>query len=140
MTAGAVVVDTNVLVAGLLTADESCPPVRILDGMLSGAFPYLLSAALFAEYRAVLLLPPIAARHGLTVEDIDQLLEDLVAGAVWREPVAAISAPDPGDDHLWSLVACHPGTSLVTGDQLLLSNPPRGTKVMAPREFMGQWS
>ena len=49
MTVGPVVVDTNVVVAALLTADAAAPPARILDGMLGGRFLYLLSPALLAE-------------------------------------------------------------------------------------------
>ncbi len=136
MTVHALVIDTNVVVAALLTADASSPPARILDRMLAGRFPYLLSPALLAEYRAVLLRPAIATRHGLVAEEIDQLLEELTAGAVWREPAAGPTAPDPGDDHLWALVGSHPGAWLVTGDRLLLDQPPIGVIVITPRQFL----
>lgn len=39
-------IDTNVVVSGLLTADPASPTARILDGMLDGRFPYLLSIVL----------------------------------------------------------------------------------------------
>jgi putative PIN family toxin of toxin-antitoxin system len=131
-----VVVDTNVVVAALLTADAASPPACILDLMLSGRILYPLSPALLAEYRTVLLRPAIRDRHGLTVEEIDLLLEELVAGAIWREPGGGAPAPDPGDDHLWALAGCHPGACLVTGDRLLLDNPPEGVKVVTPRQFL----
>jgi len=136
VTAGPVVVDTNVVVAALLTADAAAPPARILDGMLGGRFLYLLSPALLAEYRSVLLRPAIRSRHGLTVAEVDLLLEELVAGAVWREPAAGLPAPDPGDDHLWALAGCHPGACLITGDRLLLDKPPGDFMVIAPRQFL----
>ncbi|AJF06049.1 putative toxin-antitoxin system toxin component, PIN family [Geoalkalibacter subterraneus] len=131
-----VVIDTNVVVAGLLTAGNQSPPARILDSMLSGRFIYLLSPDLLAEYRLVLLRPAIISRHGLSIEEVDDLLEDLAAGAVWREPDKEAKAPDPGDNHLWALLACHPNATLVTGDRLLLENPPPGTKILTPREFL----
>jgi putative PIN family toxin of toxin-antitoxin system len=131
-----VVIDTNVVVAGLLTPNNQSPPARILDGMLNGRFIYLLSPDLLAEYRLVLLRPAIISRHGLSAEEVDDLLEDLAAGAVWREPAKEATAPDPGDNHLWALLACYPKTALVTADRLLLENPPPGTKILAPREFL----
>ena len=136
MTAKAVVVETNVIVAALLTGDVSSPPAQILDGMLGGRFPYLLSPDLLAEYRTVLLRPAICSRHELTVEEVDELLEEFVAGAIWREPAGGIPAPDPGDGHLWALTGCHPGIYLVTGDRLLLDNPHPGIVVVPPRHFL----
>ena len=44
------VIDTNVVVSGLFTADAGSPPARILDGMRQGTFPFLLSDQLLAEY------------------------------------------------------------------------------------------
>lgn len=130
------VVDTNVVVAALLTGDALSPPAQILDGMLGGRFAYLLSPALLAEYRVVLLRPAISSRHGLSVVEIDYLLEDLAAGAIWREPAHRMPAPDPGDDLLWDLVGCHPGTCLVTGDRLLLANPHPESRVVTPRQLL----
>jgi hypothetical protein len=41
------------MIAGPLTAEAGAPRARILDGMRRGAFPFLLSTALLAEYRDV---------------------------------------------------------------------------------------
>ncbi len=131
-----VVIDTNVVVAGLLTANNQSPPARILDDMLNGRFIYFLSPDLLAEYRLVLLRPAIISRHGLSIEEVDDLLEDLAAGAVWREPDKEATAPDPGDNHLWALLSCHPNATLVTGDRLLLENPPPWSNILIPREFL----
>ena len=38
-----VIIDTNVIVAGLLTAHDDSPVARMLDGMLSAAFPFVVS-------------------------------------------------------------------------------------------------
>lgn len=66
MSAATVVVDTNVVVAGLLTAGDASPVARILEGMLAAAFPFVLSEALLAEYRTVLVRPGLRKLHGLT--------------------------------------------------------------------------
>lgn len=59
------VVDTNVVVAGLLTREPTAATARILDSMLAGERRFLLSEALLREVRTVLLRPAIAKAHGL---------------------------------------------------------------------------
>jgi predicted nucleic acid-binding protein len=120
-------------VAGLLTNDQASPPARILDALLEGRLLYLLSTGLLEEYSAVLRRPRIAERHGLADSQIDRLLTELVANAIWREDGAAEPAPDPGDDHLWALLAAAPGSVLVTGDELLLKKPPKRAAVISAR-------
>ena len=104
--------------------------------MLKGRFPFLLSSELLAEYRQVLLRPKIAMLHDLDETEIDQILTELVANAVFREPQSTypLHAPDPGDNHLWALLACEAGAALVTGDKRLLDNPPEGGVVLSPTE------
>ncbi len=128
----AFVIDTNVIVAGLITNDEQSPVAQILDGMLVGKFIYLLSPDLLFEYRTVLNRPRIQKLHKLSITEIDILLTELTADAVWKEPSTSVVAPDPGDNHLWSLLAYQPETMLVTGDKLLLENPPNFATVLTP--------
>lgn len=136
MTPKACIIDTNVIVSGLIGADSNSPPARILDAMLDGDLLYLMSDDLLNEYSSVLRRPRLVRLHGRTDDEIDRLLTDLVANAIWREPVASSDAPDTGDDHLWALLASHPQGQLVTGDQLLLDNPPSGVSVTSPRSFV----
>ncbi len=130
------VIDTNVLVAGLLTRDLASPVARLLDGMLSGAFPFLLSPALLREYREVLLRPAVVRRHGLSDREADTILTEITVNARWCEPSSQVHAPDRGDDHLWTLLAAQPGAVLVTGDRLLLENPQPLAAVLSPRSFV----
>jgi uncharacterized protein len=130
------VIDTNVVVSGVLTQDASAPTAVILDAMLRGRFPFLMGPELLGEVRSVLLRPRIRALHGLSAEEVDALLTTLVALARWHEPgEAAAGAPDPGDDHLWRLLASVPGSVLVTGDDLLQRRPPPFARVLTPRAF-----
>ena len=132
------VIDTNVVVAALLSRAGDSPPRRLLHGMLVGAFHFLLSPNLLAEYRRVLLRRQIRARHGLTAAEVDILLTDIAANGQVRDPAArhAPSAPDPGDDHLWRLLHAAPGATLVTGDRRLIDQPPRFASVVTPRNAL----
>lgn len=104
--------------------------------MLGGDFPYFLSRELLAEYSAV--LRRLVRVHGRTDDEIDCLLAGLAANSVWHEPDAGDAAPaalDAGDNHLWALLAARPRGQLVTGDRLLIENPPDGASVVSPRYF-----
>ena len=136
VTPKACIVDTNVIVSGLIGADPNGPPARILDAMLDGDLLYLMSADLLTEYSSVLRRPRLVRFHGRTDDEIDRLLTDLIANALWREPITSVDAPDTGDTHLWTLLASHPQGQLVTGDRLLLNNPLRGASVISPRRFV----
>ena len=132
------VIDTNVVVAGLISGSADSPVCRVLDGMLVGTFPFLLSTELLEEYRSVLLRPNLRKLHGLSAGEVDAVLTDIAVNAVVREPQVgpALRAPDRGDDHLWQLLATAPGSTLVTGDRALLASPPEFAHVLSPRVFI----
>ncbi len=135
-TASAVcVVDTNVVVSGLISSDKESPTVFVLDAMLGGGLVYLLSQELLNEYSTVLRRPNLMRLHGLSGEDIDRLLTHLVANAMWRDPAVRGDAPDSADRHLWALLAAFPGAVLITGDRLLIKEPPSPGSVISPRRF-----
>ena len=127
-------IDTNVVVAGILGDDPGSPPAVLVDGMVAGRFPFLLSVALVAEYREVLRRPKLRALHGLDDRELETILERIVLEAVVREPAAGgAPGPDPGDRHLWDLVATDERAVLVTGDRALAEEPPEGRSVLSPR-------
>jgi predicted nucleic acid-binding protein len=136
-----VIVDTNIVVSGLITADPEAPTSRILDGMLRGRFPFLLSEQLLAEYRIVLLRPRIQRLHGLSEAEVDVILTEIAINGILRElvplPEDAVG-PDPGDRHLWELLATTKEAVLVTGDRLLREHPPALASVISPTRFVQQ--
>ena len=136
MTRAIAVIDTNVIVAGLLTSDPGAPTARIVDGMRSGTFSFLLSTTLLAEYRTVLLRPKIRLLHKLQERDVDALLTVIVANGIVREPEPAAGSPDPEDSHVWSLLHSERGCVLVTGDHALIEAPLEAASVMTPRQFV----
>ena len=136
MTRRPVVIDTNVVVAGLLTGDASSPVARILDGMLVATFPFVVSESLLAEYRAVLVRSERRRQHGLTATDVDALLTELARHAIVLPPGAGPPAPDAGDQLLWDLLAARPDLALVTGDQVLQRDRGLKARVLSPRAFV----
>lgn len=135
------IIDTNVLVAGLLTSHADSPVACILNGMLGAAFPFVLSEALLAEYRAVLVRPRLAKLHGLSEAEIEVILVDIARHAIVLAPVRTVAtplAPDPGDQFLWDLLASRPDLVLVTGDKLLLQDEAMQPRVISPQTFAAQ--
>jgi uncharacterized protein len=136
------IIDTNVVVAGLLTAHADSPVARILDGMLSAAFAFVVSEALLAEYREVLVRPKLRKLHGLSEAEVDAILTDMARHAIVLTPVSAEEnpkAPDAGDQFLWDLLAARADLVLVTGDKLLLQDEAMQQRVILPTEFVGQF-
>ena len=139
MSRQAVVADTHVVVAGLLTGNAASPVARILDGMLAATFPFVVSAALLAEYRTVLVRPALRKLHGLTVAEVEALLTDIAQHAIVLMSMAvpaAPLAPDPGDQLLWDLFAARADLLLVTGDKALLADRGMRSRVVTPLSFV----
>lgn len=131
------IIDTNVIVAGLLTSQADAPTALILDGMLATAFPFVVSSALLAEYRDVLGRAKLRKLHGLSLDEIEALVVELAQHAIVLQPVAAPKAPDPGDQHLWDLLAVRDDLILVTGDKRLLeSDMP--SRMRTPSQFLAE--
>lgn len=138
MSGRAVIVDTNVVVAGLLTGNEASPVAQILDGMLSATFPFVVSEALLAEYRAVLIRSSLRKLHGLTTAEIDTVLTELAHRAIVVNPpsAASLTAPDPGDQLLYDLLAARRDLLLITGDKQLLQDPTLQGRAISPQALV----
>ena len=133
------IIDTNVVVAELLTSRADSPVAQILDGMLRASFRFVLSETLLAEYRQVLLRPRLLKLHKLAEAEVDQILTDLALHAIVL-PVAPqmvkLLAPDPGDQFLWNLLAGRDDLVLVTGDKFLLQAGPLQERVLSAADFV----
>jgi predicted nucleic acid-binding protein len=144
---GFVVIDTNVVVSGVLGTPGSTPTCRIVDAMSGGHLRFLLSNALLREYRRVLLRPSIVRRHGQSEAQVDRVLLEIVVNATMRESppakgdsrVGAVgtggdSVP-AGDAHIAALLRCMPGCVLVTGDKRLADAVRPWCQAMTPAAF-----
>jgi putative PIN family toxin of toxin-antitoxin system len=133
---GPAVIDTNVVVSGLLTADADSPTARILDGMLTARFHFLISVELLAEYREVLLRPRIRSRHRLSEAEVDVLLADIAAAAVVFDIGApAFGRERRGNDHLRRILAADSSAVLGTGDLKLITLLGPRARVLTARAF-----
>ncbi len=132
---GPVIIDTNVLIGGLPTANGPGTLAPILDGMLDGSIAFIVSDALLSEYRAVLLRPALLARLRLTPSEVAALVDRLACRGIAMQPVPAPPAPDPGDQLLWELLAACPDARLLTRDTLLLRKGRMRRRVILPEAF-----
>lgn len=139
MSRRAVIVDTNVVVAGLLMGNDVSPAARILDGMVAAAFPFVVSEALLAEYRTAVVQPKLRKLHGLTITEVETILIEIAQHAIVLNPQASAAppAPDPGDQLLRDLLTTRADLLLVTGDNQLLQDAGMLGRVISPQVFVG---
>ena len=136
MAALRVVLDTNVLLSGI--AYPASVPGKIMAAWRHGSVEVLLSAYILEELRRV--LPRLAHRHGLTLAEMDDLVDVLSIQAEVIEPLPGIE-PDlrDVDDQpvLGTLLAALKASGvdyLITGDKDLLAMAER-YPIVAPAKF-----
>lgn len=127
-----VVLDTNVIVAGLLSAGS--PPGWILEAVVAGHLQMALDMAIRDEYEDVLHRP----EFGFPPARVDDLLAviDQFGLLVAAPPRKGLALPD-ADDEPFLAVALATDATLVTGN--LRHFPMRsraGVLVQSPREFV----
>lgn len=126
-------IDASVVVSAAL-APDGAPRRAILLARRNGTIA--LSAAVLAEYEAVLARPKFAAL--LTPDRRAEILDLLTAAAAWFEPdVAVRDCRDAKDDKYLELALAARATAIVTGDaDLLVLDPWRGVRVLRPAAFL----
>jgi putative PIN family toxin of toxin-antitoxin system len=125
-----IVLDTNVLVSGLLSA--SGPPAWILEAIILGDIELAFDMAIREEYEEVLRRPEFA----FPPERIDALLSviDRFGVLVAAAPRLATPLPDDDDEPFLAVASCT-GAVLVTGNVRHFPARARaGVKVQTPRE------
>jgi putative PIN family toxin of toxin-antitoxin system len=131
-----VVLDTNVLLSGV--AYPGSLPGKIITAWQHGSVEVVLSTFIIEELRRV--LPRLAARHGLSASEIDDLVDILSIQAEQLEPALVEDAAlrDRNDlPVLGTLLAAMQAGNidyLITGDKDLLALAER-YPVVTPAEF-----
>ncbi|NLF29417.1 MAG: putative toxin-antitoxin system toxin component, PIN family [Planctomycetes bacterium] len=127
-----IVLDTNVLVAGLLSPFG--PPAAVLQLLLAEKVRICYDARILTEYRTVLA----RARFGFdpgAVAAVQEFLEqtgDLVVPAPWPD-----SLPDPADAMFLEVAVAGGAAYVVTGNvRHFPAESRRGVAVVSPAEFL----
>lgn len=133
MTKLRLVLDTNVLVSGLLT--QNSIPQRVYDYAIAKA-TLLTSQTTLLELERVLIRPKFD--RYVSLEKRLRFIASFVARAEHIDITESITlCRDPQDNHLLELAACGAATHLITGDQdLLVLNPFRNIVIQQPSEFL----
>jgi putative PIN family toxin of toxin-antitoxin system len=127
-----IVLDTNVLVSGLL--QPFGPSAQLLRLVASGDLVLLHDERILAEYREVLLRP----KFRFDPERIDVLLEEIRADgiSVVARPLA-VRLPDPEDEPFLEIALAGGARCLVTGNIKHYPVDARlGVEVLPPRAFI----
>ncbi len=115
-----VVLDTNVLVSGLLSPYGS--PGEIVRRLVAGQLTPCLEVRILVEYREVLLRPAF----GFDVRQVDILLDQVEREGVWvTPPPLTFPLPDPDDEVFLAVALAAPADALVTGN---LKHFPEGLR------------
>lgn len=125
------VVDTNILVSGLLHAGG--PPGQVLQAVAERRISPVVCAAIMDEYRAVLARPRLRLRPG-DVQAVLSLMERLAEWVAVPPYTGQPPVPDAAD---WPFVAC----ALATGCTVITGNVRHfpaelGVRVMTAREWV----
>lgn len=131
-----VVIDTNVIVSGILNPHGS--PGRIVNALLSEAITVLHDDRILSEYREVLLRPTF----GFSSSDVEVLLDFVESSGehVSAEPLALI-LPDPNDLPFLEVAASGSAEALITGN-IKHFKPRRGQHsvlVIRPADFLHRY-
>lgn len=127
-----VILDTNVLIAALMTLGS--PPDRLYRAWHAGQFTLVSSELQIDEIRRVTRRAGVKLH--ISPAEAGRMVNDLRELAVLQEalPVVEVS-PDPFDNFLLAMAEASHADILVTGDKrgLLDLAAHRGTRILTPR-------
>jgi putative PIN family toxin of toxin-antitoxin system len=127
-----IVLDTNVLVSGLLS--EMGPPGQIVDLVLAGEIQLACDTRILAEYRDVLARPELGIDQSQSEEVLRYIEQSatVVTTQSWPEPL-----PDPDDEAFLCVAEISKALCLVTGNvKHFPARARRDVRVLTPRQFM----
>jgi len=127
-----VVVDTNVLISGLMTPFGNA--ARILDMVLGGELHILYDDRVLSEYREVLLRPKFSFEE----KDVDSLLSFIEAEGM-KVTSTPIDYPhvDKDDMPFIEVAVAGKAEALITGNKRHFKG--KSLNIMTPDEFLKFW-
>ncbi|MFH0764064.1 MAG: putative toxin-antitoxin system toxin component, PIN family [Candidatus Omnitrophota bacterium] len=130
-----VVIDTNVLVSGLLSPYGATG--EIVRIAVAGSLDLLYDARIISEYEAVLSRP----KFSFEKTRVDNLLEFITHYGI---PVSAIPLsmhlPDPDDEAFLEVAISGKAECLITGNAAHYSmRPKRKVRILTPRRFLSMY-
>lgn len=128
-----IVLDTNVLVAGLLTPFGSSG--EIVRMVVSGEFILCMDARIVSEYKEVLFRPKFKFDINKITILIDFIMQygQVVSGSPLKRPL-----PDNDDEPFLEAGIAGGVTALITGNKVHYPVESReGVEILSPSEFMG---
>lgn len=128
-----IVLDTNVLVSGLLNPDGA--PGRLLDLILLGELQVLYDDRILAEYSDALERPQLGFPQELTRAIIGYFR--LFGESVTALPLPFETLPDSGDNPFAEVAISGEADMLVTGNQRHFAGlEAHGVNVLSPDAFL----
>jgi len=130
-----VVIDTNVLVSGLLSAYGS--PGKIVNMVVSGELEACYDARIITEYREVLLRPKFSFER----RNIESIIEYIECFGL---PVSAKPLlkhlRDPDDEPFLEVAIAGRAEALITGNSAHYTlRGKRATLILTPRQFLNRY-
>ena len=125
-----VVLDTNVLVSGVLTPYS--PAASILRMLVEGVIQPAYDLRILAEYREVLSRPKFSFDREVVKPLLDQIEEEgvLISASPLKSPL-----PDPADEPFLEVAVA--AAALVTGNRRHFPRRSYGAvKILSPSEFL----
>ncbi|MDE0151389.1 MAG: putative toxin-antitoxin system toxin component, PIN family [Bdellovibrionales bacterium] len=134
------VIDTNIIVSGLLSNMDAYPS-KIINAWLLGEIQVAFSEELKQELHCVLKKPYI---HKLFQghKSIRPILGRLYNKSIMFNPktISEVTFPDPTDHFLLELAVTAKAVFIVTGDKKLLDiKKARGIQILSPKQFCAKY-
>lgn len=134
-----VVVDTNVVVSRYLAPQGRA--ALVLERWQQEKFYLLVSEPILREYERVLKYDRLRSRHGLSDEEIAELIEDFrefaVLVIVGPEATLGVVKQDREDNKFLECAAVGGAECLVSGDEHLLAlEQYQGSQILSPAAFL----
>ena len=124
------VIDTNVLVSGLLARNGSSAVVKVFDAMMRGIITPVICDEILSEYSEVLNRP----KFGLPSSLVESILTSIRQHGVRAERVQTDeSFPDPKDIVFYEIAIANDDSYLVTGN---IKHFPSKPFVVTPAEML----